>query len=82
MMHRIGTLEQCQADDATISANCGYPKGGTINWANPCETTTVGVFAYSDFPQGGRDGVSYDEATNGVVCVVSENVEFQVVDDE
>lgn len=81
MIYRIGTYEQCIADDMRISQNCGYPKNGTTNWAVPRETMDTGVWAYPDFPLSGRDDTTYEQATDGVACPIGEAV-FPEVGDE
>lgn len=76
MTYRGGTYEQCMADDKTISANCGYPKNGTKNWISCPRKTIEDIWVYRDFPRSGRDGVTYEQATAGLICRVVDNVEF------
>jgi hypothetical protein len=69
-----GTQAEMQALDAQITSNCGWPSGGTINWATPRETVDAGVYAI-EVPQGSH-GFTKAQMISGVVSTVYTNVEF------
>lgn len=70
----VGTLEECQSYDAIITANCGWPSGGTTNWDNPKETAIPGVYAI-EVPQGSH-GFTKEQMNAGISSAITVDPEF------
>ncbi len=69
-----GTEEEMQALDDAISANCGWPEGGTSHWDSPKEAVDSGVFALL-VPQG-KHGFTKEQMNNGITHEIITDVQF------
>lgn len=80
MKHYLGTLAECEAIDATITTNCGWPAEGTIHWADPRETVDTGVYAI-EVPEGSH-GFTKEQMTVTITAVEVEDVEFPIAGED
>ena len=71
-----GTEQECLDIDAAITANCNWTYKGTVNWANPRETTTPGIFAIVVPPEHGHGKNSKAVMVNGISSAITNDIEF------
>jgi len=79
MRYYIGTEQECLQADAVISTNCGWPLGGTTNWANPALTLSGGYVI--PVPEGSH-GFTGEAMQEGVTLPIVEDPEFPEVESE
>lgn len=82
MTYYVGTKEECDAINAKISENCGWPSGGTTDWAISIETTQPGVYAIVLPGPEGSHGFTREEMMKDIDTVEVETVQFPEVEGE
>ena len=81
MRYYVGKKQGIIIAEGIISENMGLPDGrGTYKWANPKDITESNMFALP-VPEEGTRGMTFEQANEGVLLPIREDVEFPITEE-